>query len=881
MPRFVIPILLLSCFALAACGQGVSELMDEGNQYMKDGNHQGAIVIYKTVLESAPETMEARLGLAKAYLGVGKVNQAEKNFEKYLRQNPYDKSVLLDLAKLSAFRKKNQAAIDYLKSYVEEYPDSAEAYELLGKNYWILGENDNSQASLEKAVELDKKGTTAMFSLSQFYAFKGDTKTASKIIDDILAKDPDQTDALHYLAKEELVEGKIEAYRKTLKTILKVNPSDVYAKYMLGKSFLTPEKYSKAVKIAADLTMEAPKTGYGQKLKGIIHYSKKEYKEAIDALLEALSIRPDLESYLHLGLSQYGAGDMETAISNLRIAADRAPKMVKAREMISLILFQQKRYNESIAEAEKVLEVEPDNVIARTIQGDAYSALGEDDKALDQLKTIVEKNPTYADVFMKMGALYYAKGDMTESEKALMGAMNAAPDSVHPRLVLSSFYLRRGDKPLARKVLKQGLTGGKADVALYNSLARIDLMERRPEKAKESLIKAKEADGSNPAPYMMQASIFLAEKKPEAALNEYDAILSKRPDFTQALLGKAVILDTLQRHDAADAVYEEAIKYNHPKAFMAYAGSKRKKRDAEGALAVLEQGLVANANNSELLKAKAEALFALKRFDDVLTMSDEIKSLNRVAGLSLRVQTFMYMKDFEKAIVTARQICDFEPKNPQGYLILADVYMRTKRTKEWGETLEEGVSKCGPNATLLMELSKYFALEGDYSKALTYLDSVIRSNPKMFRAHSIQGDVYNTVGRVSKAVESYNKALELNNNYVPALNNLAMIYLDDPKTASEALRLAYKAYLQVPWSATVMDTFGYALAVNDKKDAAVSILQKAVAIEGGNPTINYHLGYAYYKAGKNEQAVALLKPVADCADCDDSKDARMLLKKIK
>lgn len=854
--------------------------MEEGNKYLSEGNYQGAIVIYKTVLENSPENMDARLALGKAYLGAGKMDQAEKNFEKYLRQNPYDKAVLLDMGKLAAFRKDNKVAVDYLKKYVAEYPNSSEGYELLGKNYWQLGERELTKASFEKAMEVDPNGPTPKLAMAQYYVALGDPDTARTYIDSILNIDPANREALHYRAREELSAGNVEAYQTTLKTLLQNHPDDAYAKYSLAKSYVAQKKYEEARQLGSDLRNHSQNTGYGQRIDGLLKYTQKDYKGAIDSYLESISIRPDLESYLYLGLSQYGAGDLETAISNLRIAADRAPKMVKAREMISLILFQQKRYSESIAEAEKVLEVDPNNVIARVIKGDVYTAQGDREKALEQLKEVTDMDPTYAAAFMKMGVLHYQQGDIAESEAALKDAVDAAPTSLRPRLVLSDFYRRNGDKARAKKVLEEGLTGDRADVGLYSYLARMELAERHPEKARELLERAKKADEISPVSYMMLASMDISEKKPEAALAEYDALLVKIPDNLQALMAKASILDALDRNAEAEAAYDEGIKSGNPRAYLAYAGSKRKAGDGEGALAIIQAGLAKNAFYPELVKAKADTLFSLKRFDEVLVMCDEIEEVNREAGMTLRVRTYMLMKDLEKAVATARQLCEIDPKNPRSYLILADVYRSSQQADEWGKILEEGVAKSGPDSNLLLELSRYYAYRGDYNKALTYLDSVIKSNDKYFSAYSMQGDVYTQLGRTEKAVDSYNKALDINENYVPALNNLAMIYLNDPKTSSEALRLAYKAYLQVPWNPSIMDTFGYALAVNDKSDAAVTLLEKAVTVEADNPVINYHLGYAYLKAGKKEQAAAKLKLVAECNDCENAADAQKLLKTL-
>lgn len=873
--------LLFLIAALPACGRNSeADLMAEGQRYMQEKNYQGAIVIFKTLLERSPEKMDARFALGKAYLRTGKLDQAEKSFEKYARQNPYDAALLLETGRLKLFRRDFAGAAETLASYTKKEPKSAEGYTLLGRADWGLGKYDEAKDMFEKALALDPNQEEAELALAQLYLAQDKPDQAKTLVDNLLASAPTNSEGLYFKARIAGMQGDQDTYRKTLETLVKAHPADGYAKYLYGKTLLAEGEYDRVAALAKELQDGAPKAPFGEMLTGMLAYAKKDYQGAVNAFQEAVAIRPDIEGYFYLGMSYYGMGDLETAISQLRIAADRSDRFLKAREMISLILFQQRRFNESIAEAQKIIEADSNNVLARVILGDAYTAKGDPDKALSELKEITEKNPNFASAFIKMGALYYEQGEMGETEDALKGAMNAAPDSLRPRLVLSSFYLRNGDRNLARTVLTEGLKGTKDDVPLYVSLARMSLLDKNTQKAREYLAKAQSLDPKNPSPYMMLASMDLAERNADGALAEYDALLSQREGYTKALLAKAVILDTQGKGDEAAATYKEALKSGDPAAYMAYAGSRRKAGDDEGALAVVNEGLGRFANSIKLIQQKADILYALKRYDEVLTMSNEIEKLNREAGLSLRTRTYVLMKEYDKAVAAARQMCDFNPKVPGGYLVLADVNMNAGRTDDWGKALEEGVAKCGPHPSLLLQLGRYYSSLGDYPKALTYFDSVIKSDEKSFQAHAMQGDVYLKTGRRSKAVASYTRALELNDRYIPALNNLAMLYAEEAKTAPEALRLAYKAYLQAPWNPAVMDTFGYTLAVNGKADPAVSVLEKAASEQADDSNIKYHLGYAYYKAGKTEQAAAELKAVADCPQCEKSRDARNLLKTI-
>lgn len=881
MHRLAAVTLLVLSFTLAACGQDVSEMMAEGDQYLKDGNYQGAIVIYKTVLEDAPESMDARLGLAKAYLETGKLTQAESNFEKYIRQNPYDKSVLLDMARINSYEKDFDTAIKFLNEYIQEYPQSAEAYQLLGKNYWAKGDDANTLKSLQKGLEVAPTDNGIRFTLAQYLSLKDQKDEADKLVAAILENDPTHRDALLYRSRAEMASGDLDRYQATLNKVLEHHPDDAFAKYALAKSYIAQARLDEAEAIAEELKKSAPNTAFGNKIQGLVRYGQRDFKGAIDAFLEAVSIHPDLEGYFNLGLSYYNNGDLETAISNLRIAADRSDKFINAREMISLILLQQDRVDASIAEAQKVLEVNPDSVTARVILSDAYTLKGEPEKALEYAKKASEERPDFVGAYLKIGSIEYERGEMGKTENALRQAMDNAPEALRPKIVLASFYLTQGDKKQAKRVLEDGLSGSKGDVPLYVFLARLALQDNNVEEARDYLAKAKSADPTVSRPYLMLASMNLATRQPDAAIAEYDELLENRPDSMLGLIGKAGVLDMMDKHDEAVELYKKALESEHPRAYLTYAGSLLKRKQDEAGLAILDQGLAKHPNDPFLSNVKARTLLRHNRYDEVIAMSEEIGKERPGVGLAMRTRVYVLKGEFETAMAEAEKMIEFSPKESQGYLVLSDIHLRRSDNAAALTALERGLENAGPQPELLLEISKRHMAEGDDNKALTYLDAAIKRNDKFYKAYSLKGNIYSRMGRNAKAIESYQKALDISEVYVPALNNLAMLYLEDSKTQPEALRLAYNAYLQAPWETAVLDTFGYALAVNNRADEAVMILEKAAVNAADNKTIAYHLGYAYAKAGKNYRAREELAKVVDCSDCGNVENARKLLESLK
>lgn len=874
--------LTLIVIFLVGCGKNdVAGMLGEAEQYQGDGNYSGAIVIYKTILEDHPNELKARLGLAKSYLATRKLDQARKNFEKYQLQNPYDKDLNYDLARLERFSRNRPKALEYIDAYCSDHADSVDGALLYGRLLLEDGKGAQAEEWFRKALQLAPDNNEAQIGIAQVYRSLGRKDEADKVIAGILAKDPTNREALYFKAARELEQKDKKAYRQTFVAISDAYPRDVYAKYIKAQAMLEEKKFDKAAQLASQLKTMAPKSPYSDKITGLSMYLQKNYQEAINAYHKAVSIRPDADSYFFLGLSYYAVGDLETAISHLRQAADRADDYLKAREMISIILLQQHRFDESMAEAQKVLDKDADNVAARMTMGDALTMKGETEEAIEQYEAVAKSRPDDSTTFLKMGALNYSLGNVQQAESDLTRAVTASPDSIRPMVILSAFYIKNNEKDMARNTLEGGLNGSKNDSVLYYLLARVELSDNNVDKAKEYLAKAKESNPDYPNSYLTLAALHLAQKKPEEALKEYTALLERKPEFTRAWLGKAMVLQLMHRPDEADASFKEALKTNTPEAYLSYARSLARGGKPDQALAVLEQGRDKMPFNAGLERLRAQVLLSMKRYDDVLALCDELETRSQSAALGLRTRTYMLKGDTDKAVGSAKQIIEFYPDQPVGYLTLADIYGGTGDKANQLATLEEGQKHCDSDSPILVALSSYYLTSGETKKALSYIDAAIKRDENNYVARTIRGNIRTLLGKDKDAVASYTKALQLSPRYVPALNNLAMLYLKDPKTRLEALRLGYTAYMQRPGEPAVLDTFGYALAVNGRNDEAVQVLEKALETAGENPDIEYHLGYAYKQSGKIDKATPLLEKVANCPDCAHAGEAKELLAAIK
>lgn len=882
LPTAAVLILVAVMAVLAAgCGNSnVTELMGEGQKYLSEGNAKGAIVIFKTVLDKAPENMEARYQLGKAYLLSGKIDQAEKTYEKYYRQNPYDKKVLLDLGKIKGVREEYLESIELLEEYCTEFSDVAEGPEVLGYSYLGAGQKEKALAAFDKAVSLDPERASAQVGRVRALAALGKMDESDAALEALLEKWPNNLKGLYLRVAREGASGQLEKYRKTYEQIASAHPGDVYSRYMIGKNRLSQRDYEGAREMVSEIRTRFPGHPYGDKLAGMIHFTRHEYVEAIRELQKALTAQREPETLFMLGLGFYGKGDLETAVTHLRNSVDMAPDFVKAREMISLILLRQDRLDEAIAEAGKILEIEPENVVARMTLGDAYTAKGDKENAIREFSMVSEMKPEAPGSFLKIGALQYSYGELEKAENAFREAIAASPNSTRPRIVLSSYYLNRDRRDLAVETLMEGINGEKSDVVLYTLLARLALADRDIDKAVDLLAKAKKVAPEDPAPYGMMATINLAQKKPEKAIAEYDALLEQRPGFLPSLQGKAAVLEMLGREDEAEVCHRKGLVAQTPQAYAGYAAYLLK-RDRNGeALEQIRAGKEINPGDVRLVNLEATVLLRMKQYEQVLDLCRDMQRQSPMLALSWQVHAYMRMGEGDKAVSTAQSMIDLMPERTAGYLTLYKINTQLGRADDAVKALQRAEQRCGPDPELFVALGSHYS-GIDRQKALNYLSAAVKRDERFYPAYAAQGSVYQTMGRKDEAVRSYLKALQYNDRYVPALNNLAMLYADDSATTAEALRLAYTAYVNAPSNSAVMDTLGYALLVNGKTKEAVQVLERAAEMDQENGSVLYHLGYAYHQRGEDDHAISALGRSLNCRDTQSVEKARALLAEIQ
>jgi tetratricopeptide (TPR) repeat protein len=106
----------------------------------------------------------------------------------------------------------------------------------------------------------------------------------------------------------------------------------------------------------------------------------------------------------------------------------------------------------------------------------------------------------------------------------------------------------------------------------------------------------------------------------------------------------------------------------------------------------------------------------------------------------------------------------------------------------------------------------------------------------------------------ARAEADFKRALQLNPDQPDVLNYLGYSWIDRGENIKEARRLIELAYSKAPENGFIVDSLGWVMYLEGDYAGAVTFLEKAVELEPSDPTLNDHLGDAYWKVGRRTEA---------------------------
>jgi len=666
--------------------------------------------------------------------------------------------------------------------------------------------------------------------------------------------------------------------------------------------------------------------------KGEQYFSQSKYQEAVVEFRNAVQIDPrSTDAHYQLARAYMRLKNPQAAYRELVETVTLAPQNSDAQLQLAALLVTGRQYEQAEAAANKVIAADPKNSKAHTILGAKHAMLGELSTAISEFQKAIELDPKQVEYYDSLGTLYLSAGrpsaaeavhknaiqanpkstqarmtlgkfyflrhEMAEAEAQIRGAVELEPGAVAPRLFLATIYVAEGRLPDAEKLYAQLKTVAPDDPQAYQALGLFYAAAGQKEKAAaefQTLLSAKPKDNAVKG-HLIESLIDLNRIKDAKTLNE--KMLKSNPADPQALLSSGRIsiveakyqeaLAALQKalksesesasihyflgvaqqslgfFDLAKGSFTDALKLNPqmPEAAVALAAIETRSGDYENALRLAGDAMKASPNQSLPYAAGAQAWLAkgdLPRGEELLeaALSHDPASL---PALAMLVSLDVRRGKAPEAVKRISKLVEQYPQIAGLRFLLAVGYFSMKDIEKSEASVRQALildPKTPDAYTLLASIDVAMGL---IEKAKANLRMAIETNPRNVTNYMALGAQYESENNWEEAKKLLERAREIDPESPQVANELAYLYVEHGGDINVSLSLAQMAKQKMPDSLHAADTLGWAYYKLGAHDSAIAQLRECVQKAPNNALFQYHLGMAYTAAGHRDSAVQSLQ----------------------
>lgn len=409
------------------------------------------------------------------------------------------------------------------------------------------------------------------------------------------------------------------------------------------------------------------------------------------------------------------------------------------------------------------------------------------------------------------------------------------PKNTDRQYVLLNLYMAANKPDKALSVLDE-IEGrdGKSDASV---LTRSSIL-RKTDKVEESYQVLRDYVAEYSSPYVLSVlgEYEMGMYNDKEALDYFNEALSLDEGYFPARLGRAETYRLTRKYDSYFAELKDIV--SDPDA------------SAENTSDYLEQ--VLRGTDQRFLGAFKPQI------DTVMAMA--VASHPKDSTLLQTASAYSaYAGEMDKAVEYAKTCWDLYPgSRPAAYTYIQFLTMG----EDWDavtEACQDAIVRF-PEESVFMELDNYAKYnKKDYKGVLEncklMLEKAAGDSAKTLSALSTMGDVYHMMGDNKSAYKSYEKALKVNPDYAPALNNYAWYLCLEGKQLKKALKMSRKTIELEPKNATYLDTYGWILHLTGNTLEAKLFFKQAMLYGGKeSATIMAHYIVVLEALGENELA---------------------------
>jgi putative PEP-CTERM system TPR-repeat lipoprotein len=830
----------------------------------------GAIIQLKNALQIDKTMLPVHMLLGKALMQNGEVAAAEVAFGEALRLGVNRAEVVVPLGQAFLAQGKHKLILEQPLFNVIGLPIEVQAQVWLLKSAASadMGDLRTALKSVDEARILAPRSASSWLAEVPIRIRGKQWKEANIATEQALELAPNSAEAWYQKGAVAHVSGNLTLTLAAYNKALLLDPKHMEARVARAGIYLDMNRLAEAQVDVDELRRNSarePRAAYLQALlaeragqPGVAQKALKDLVALIDPVpLDFIRYRPQL--LMLNGLAHFGLHEPEKAKQYLE-EFQKAQANTPVAKLLAQIYLSQSNANRAVDLLEAYLKVNPADGQAMTLLGSVLMSKGQHARAVALMQQALQNNdaPEFRTV---LGLSLIRSGQAGNGIAELEAAFKKDPRQTQAATTLVGMYLRSGQPAkavtLADTLVKQHPT----NAGYLNLQGMAKIQSGKVAEAKTAFEQAVKLDSAMVEPKLNLARLDIATRAFDAAAARLTAILKSDEKNTEAMYEMAVLSERRGQAAEAQRWLEKATDHSGPKE--------------------VRWGLELSAYHLRNGRA-GPALDAVKRVSGKLP--DDLGVLMAYARAQLASGDTVGAKS---NLTAATRVADY---NPQRQVDIAMLQMAAKNPSGAAYSLEKALSTQADYLPAMALMAEVELRLGEPAKAEKRAHAIVSKYPKRAVGLSLLGDIAQSRGQPSQALEAYRRAHQVEPSTATFLQ--LFVALSPQDGGKSALPMAQQWTKAHPKDAPAHKAVANALARNGqfpaaktafenllklspddsdalnnlanvllrlKDPAAIQVAEQAVAKNPNDFNAIDTLGWALFQAGQTDRALQYLR----------------------
>ncbi len=846
---------------------------------------------------------------AQALMVMGKIYTDQKQYDRAFYAYNHAMPLLENknqcrfaMASLYVRKGDHTAAVQYLQDILATQPDYPEAQRLLADAWYGGGNYRDALKHYEKARKLENDDAHIQSRIAYLSYELGDFDKAEEEYGRLLSLEKNDAVVYYRLAVIALKKKRVAEAEKLLTKAQRLGPPSAQIDFALGDGFEKAEIPRKAAIHYEACIAQKPDNLEAMTRLGAVREALGEKKAAAEVYARLFELDNDryADRYVKAGLLFEGANEVARAREVYNDFLEKGFTSVEVNLHLARLEYRFHVYAKVIKLLTEVQQEVRQSVEFMLMLADSYVKSEKTPHAIEWLELAYAKDRTNTKTIDMLASVYEQTGKLAQARIKYEELFDKVDETRKPDLAyhIGELYLQEQNYQDAVSQFTGNIRQYPNDLRNYDKAIALYREKQNTAAARRVLEQAVSLPESDDRFVKGLADVCLAQNDRAAAIRYYKQYLQSNTNDFSAWYNLGTVYADKQVHPKASDAFEKAVALepHNLDAQIALGLALMSQNRHEEAAAAFARAHGIDGRNTQALELLVSAYRKLGNEARRITALEKLAALMKENFAVRQELGTLLLKNgaTEQGIAVLEQASKLRPDNIEVHLALAGAYEKQQNENAWYSHLKSALSVDDNNAQTQFEIGRFYQAAGKEGRAQKHFAKAVVLDKSHGAAHYALGmilfnsgemqhafdllkraaqlreyekeyitafaRVANRLGKSRAALESVEKAVNIDSAYVPALSLAGMLYKDNGEY-ERARRVLMRAISRDQNCAECYRALGDVWLAEEQIAKAAGFYRRALEIAGYHEKTMMSLGRILALTCQDAKAIAVFEEV--------------------